>query len=68
MSMRVPRRRLLRLLSAGTFVGATSPWRARDAAAQPASDVEGRTHDLLRAFDAQGGRRTGTDVDRASGE
>lgn len=66
--MRVPRRRLLRLLGAGTLMGATRPWRARDAVAQPASDVDGRSHDLLRAFDAQGHHRTGTDVDRASGD
>jgi hypothetical protein len=68
MSMRFPRRQLLRLLGAGTLAGATGAWRARGTAAQPASDVEGRTHDLLGAFDGQGHHRTGTEIDRASGD
>ncbi len=66
--MRLPRRRFLRVLSTGTLVGATHAWRAREAAAQPPSHVEARAHEVLRVFDAQGHHRTGTDVDRASGE
>ena len=69
--MRLPRRtrrRFLRLLGTATLAGTTHPWRVREAEAQPPDAVEARAHDLLRAFDAQGGHRTGTDVDRASGE
>ena len=68
MTTRVRRRAFLRVVSATALAGVTRTWRPADAHAQDASGLEARAHELLRAFDAQGQHRTGTAVDRASGE
>lgn len=67
--MRVPlsRRTFLHALAGGITVPAVRG-RTPEAAAQKVDTIQGRADALLRAFDAQGHHRTGTDVDRASGE
>jgi len=68
MTARVRRRAFLHAVSAAALAGVTRSWRPADAHAQDAAGLDARTHELLRAFDAQGQHRTGTAVDRASGE
>jgi hypothetical protein len=55
-----------RAFMAAVSSAAARPRRA--AGVQPPDEVERRVHDVLRAYDAQGPHRTGTDVDRQSGE
>ncbi len=68
MTTRVRRRAFLRVVSAAALAGVTPTWHPANAHAQDASGLEARAHEWLRAFDAQGQHRTGTAVDRASGE
>jgi hypothetical protein len=65
---RVRRRAFLRVVSATALAGLTPTRRLAEAHTQDAAGLVARTHELLRAFDAQGHHRTGTAVDRASGE
>ena len=69
---RLPRRRFLR--AAGLSVAATAVGHSLVSAAgqrppSPSADaVPARVHAVLTAYDAQGAHRTGTDVDRVSGD
>lgn len=70
MHTKIDRRRFLFTAGASAIVTGTPGWSAALAKTrmQSAATAESRADAVLRAFDAQGMHRTGTEVDRVSGE
>jgi hypothetical protein len=70
MHTKIDRRRFLFTAGASAIVAGAPPWSAAmvKASTQSAATAESRADAVLRAFDAQGVHRTGTEVDRVSGE
>jgi hypothetical protein len=71
MNVEVTRRHFLCGVSAATLWNAADPWQAAAAIVDlqdTGNAIEDRPHAVLSAYDAQGLHRTGTDVDRASGD